>query len=176
MARVDQLKLRTRISKLFALVGMATGEPLSQKQARALAGEWYRWFIAQHEENPGTPERWEQNFWALIDRLEEHAPERVLAENWKGLDWLREPQVLNGIRPALAKETKVDQFLADRGHALTEEAYNLFLDCVLGDPLRSRCCLSGERKVTSHRTSGSSNFQYLKLQPRSPRVPRLPKD
>src|SRR5262245_8053234 len=96
-------------------------QALSQKQARALAGEWYRWFVAQHADNPGPPERWRQNFWALIERLEDHAPDSVLANNWKDLDWIREPAVLKGVRPAMAKEAKADRFLADKGHALAEE-------------------------------------------------------
>jgi hypothetical protein len=31
------------------------GHDLTERQARALAGEWYRWFVGQHEENPGDP-------------------------------------------------------------------------------------------------------------------------
>src|SRR5262245_48559615 len=109
------------------------GQTLTQKQARALSGEWYRWFVAQHEDNPGHPKRWDENFWVLIDLLEEHAPHSVLASNCKDLQWIREPDVLNGIRPAMAKEAKADQFLADKGHSLAPEAYDLFLDCVLED-------------------------------------------
>jgi hypothetical protein len=35
------------------------GHDLTQKQAHALAGEWYRWFTGPHEENPGSPDHWE---------------------------------------------------------------------------------------------------------------------
>ena len=35
------------------------GEPsLTPRQAHALAGAWYSWFIAQHEEDPGTVDEW----------------------------------------------------------------------------------------------------------------------
>ena len=35
------------------------GEPsLTPRQAHALAGAWYSWFIAQHEEDPGTADEW----------------------------------------------------------------------------------------------------------------------
>ena len=34
-------------------------QPLTQRQAHALAGEWYREFTARHEENPGDPEDWD---------------------------------------------------------------------------------------------------------------------
>ncbi len=124
-------EVETRITTIRARQ-RSDRQPLSQKQARALAGEWYQWFVAQHEDNPGTPEWWDQNFRALVDRLEDHAPEGLLAGGWKNLDQIvRDPEVRNGIRPAMAKEAKADQFLANGGHALTEEAYNLFLDCVL---------------------------------------------
>ena len=36
-----------------------------------------------------------------------------------------------GIRPLLAKETKADQFLANWGISLGDDAYRLFLDCLL---------------------------------------------
>jgi len=122
--------VETRIETIRARQN-GNGQALSQKQARALAGEWYRWFTVQHEDNPGSVEHWRQNFWALIERLEEHAPESVLASNWKNLDWIREPEVRNGIRPAMAKEARADAFLADKSHSLGSEAYDLFLDCVL---------------------------------------------
>jgi hypothetical protein len=88
-------------------------QSLSQKQARALAGEWYRWFVAKQEDNPGPPEHWDQAFRALVDRLADYSPELV-AEGWKNLDRIvREPEVQSGIRPAMAKEASADQFLAD---------------------------------------------------------------
>jgi hypothetical protein len=47
---------------------------LSEREALALAGEWYSTFVALHEDNPGTAERWNEYFWIIIDRLEEHRP------------------------------------------------------------------------------------------------------
>jgi hypothetical protein len=107
-------------------------QSLSQKQLRALAGEWYKAFTLQHEENPGEPEKWEERFWLLIDHVEDFAPDRLLSKNRKRLDWiLRDQEVRDGIRPAIAKEAKVDQFLADKGLSLTQESYDLFVDDVL---------------------------------------------
>ncbi len=31
---------------------------LNEREALALAGEWYVWLTAQHEDNPGLPKRW----------------------------------------------------------------------------------------------------------------------
>lgn len=49
-------------------------QALSQKQGFALAGQWYRWWTEQREENPNNPGEWEEYFWVLIDRLEDYAP------------------------------------------------------------------------------------------------------
>ena len=32
--------------------------PLTEKQLRGLAGEFYRWLIAKHDDNPGSATRW----------------------------------------------------------------------------------------------------------------------
>src|SRR5215470_3958527 len=48
-------------SRIEALRAKQRGEghDLTQRQAHALAGEWYRWFTGPYEENPGSPDRWE---------------------------------------------------------------------------------------------------------------------
>lgn len=110
------------------------GQSLTQRQAHALAGEWYRWFIAQHEENPVSPEEWNEYFWLLIDALRDYASEELLASPSKAIiELTRNQEVQDGIRPVIAKETKVDQFLANRGISLTDQAYGLFLNCVLDE-------------------------------------------
>ena len=37
----------------------ADSPPLTHKQLHALAGEFYRWMVARHEENPGSAARWQ---------------------------------------------------------------------------------------------------------------------
>jgi hypothetical protein len=49
-----EARIKTQIEALRAKQ-RGEGHDLTQKQARALAGEWYRWFVDQHEENPGEP-------------------------------------------------------------------------------------------------------------------------
>jgi hypothetical protein len=34
------------------------GIDLTQRQAAALAGDWYRWFVEQHQDNPGSARQW----------------------------------------------------------------------------------------------------------------------
>ena len=108
--RIDAIRAQERGEK----------QSLSQKQAAALAGEWYRDFLARHEENPGSPERWDADFWVLLDQLMDHASESIVAQDRKYLDQIVcDPEILKGIRPAMAKETRADQFLASKGLALT---------------------------------------------------------
>jgi integrase len=96
-----------------------------------LAGEWYNWFVARYENDPGRPERWETEWWRLIDALLDHAPAEVREEPIRDLEWTRDPEIRAGIRPVLADRGHTAQFLADRGLSLTNEAQTLFLDCVL---------------------------------------------
>ena len=59
-------EVETRIATIRA-AKKGEGQSLSQRQAFALAGEWYVWYVGRHEENPGTPEDWNNLWLALID-------------------------------------------------------------------------------------------------------------
>jgi integrase len=107
------------------------GIDLSPKDAFGLAGEWYRWFVARHEDEPGRPERWDTEWWLLINALMEYAPDEVRERPMRDLEWTREPEIREGARPILADRGHTAQFLADRGVALTNAARTLFLDSVL---------------------------------------------
>jgi hypothetical protein len=60
------------VSRIAALRAKKLGEghDLTQREARALAGEWYKWFVGQHEDNPGKGNGWVQWQWAVTDELE----------------------------------------------------------------------------------------------------------
>src|SRR5262249_12373934 len=124
-------EVETRIATIRA-ARKGEGQSLPQRQALGLAAEWYIWYVGRHEENPGTPKQWNDLWVALVDRLEDHAPDEVFEHGWRDLDrWTRLPQVLDGIRPQIADEAKTAQFLASKGVVLSSEAQALFLDCVL---------------------------------------------
>jgi hypothetical protein len=97
-------EMETRIATLRA-AQRGEGRSLTQRQAFALAGEWYVWYVARHEENPGTVEHWRTMWDVLIARLEDHAPDWVIEEGWRDLEWTREPDVRAGARPLIADET-----------------------------------------------------------------------
>src|SRR5262245_25008705 len=125
-------EVETRIATIRA-AQRGEGQSLSQRQAFALAGEWYVWYVGRHEENPGTPKYWRDLWDVLISQLEEHAPEQVLENAWKDLEWTRQREVRAGIRPVIADEAKTAQFLASKGLVLTNDAQASFLDCVLDE-------------------------------------------
>lgn len=125
-------EVETRIATIRA-AKKGEGQALTPRQALALAGEWYEWYTALHEENPGTPEHWRVMWDVLIDRCEDFAPDWVIEDGWRDLEWTREPQVRAGMRPLIADEAKTAQFLASKGIVLNAEAQALFLDNVLDE-------------------------------------------
>jgi integrase len=104
------------------------GITLSRHDAAALAGEWYQWFVARHEDAPGNPKLWEAEQWSIIDAMLQYAPEEVRAEPMDGLKWTRDPEVRKGIQPVLADRGYTAQLLASKGVVLTNAARDLFLD------------------------------------------------
>jgi integrase len=115
-------------SRIAALRAKQRGEghDLSHREAHALAGEWYRWFVGQHEEDPGKSSRWDGLREALWHLLELVAADYETRE----ID-IEAPEVREEIHPKLADEAKTAQFLASKGEVLTPAAMELFLDAVL---------------------------------------------
>jgi hypothetical protein len=50
-------EVETRIERIRA-AAKGTGQPLTQRNALALSGRWYSWFVARHVDDPGSPEHW----------------------------------------------------------------------------------------------------------------------
>ena len=50
-------EVETRIERIRA-AAKGTGQPLTQRNARALSGRWYSWFVSMHADDPGSPEHW----------------------------------------------------------------------------------------------------------------------
>jgi hypothetical protein len=131
--------IATNLSRVKAIRAArdGTGLSLTQREAVALSGEWYRWWLSQYEEAPGSSDVWDAAFWAFIDELQQHAPDEVRAQAWSDLEWTRDPDVRAGVRPKLVELAQTARFLAGKGIALTREAHALFLDCVLARAARA---------------------------------------
>jgi hypothetical protein len=132
-------------SRIAALRAKRRGEgrDLTQRQAQALAGEWYRWYVSPREENPGKPGHWAKLHEVLIDLLIDAAGDPETFE----ID-LDAPEVREEVHPRLADEAKTAQFLASKGEVLTPAAMKAFLDAVLQEFLEATDLL--KRRATGN--------------------------
>ena len=94
------------------------GQSLTRKQALGLAGEWYRWFVARHEDAPGDVERWED----LLNDLQ--GEELALAPaGFQGIEtdmrdwaWTQTPKVRARMRPVIS-ETAIREHEQGKSHS-----------------------------------------------------------
>jgi integrase len=125
-------EIETRIAALRA-AKTGKGQPLTRRNAHALAGEWYRWFLAHHEGDLRTPSHWRRLSDTLVwDVIHPHAPNEHLSDTradpeW---EWKSQPEVRAAVRPLVALEAKVASFLLEKGISLNEDATGLLLDAV----------------------------------------------
>ena len=125
-------EVETRISSVRAAAN-GEGQPLTKVNALALAGRWYRWFCAQYESDPGSPDRWKkQADYFTWDVLRPHAPPEYhedpkADQEWR---WAEAPEVRAAVRPIVAELARTASFLASEGMALNTEANTLFVDAV----------------------------------------------
>ena len=125
-------EIETRIATLRAQRN-GEGQPLTRLNAIALAGRWYKWFVGQHEDDPGPAKRWKEMSDHLVwNVIYPEAPESY-HENPKAdphWEWQKEPEVREAVRPQVAELARVATFLASEGKALNATAYALFVDAV----------------------------------------------
>ena len=131
-------EIETRIANIRAAT-TGNGRSLSHMEALALAGEWYRWFVARYENEPGDPQRWEAAWVNLLDDLEELAPKAVWESVHDGAlwAWIQSEEAQPHALPVVADTAKTAQFLARRGLTLNNHARNLFLNFVLNEYLEA---------------------------------------
>jgi hypothetical protein len=124
-----QAEVDTRVAAIRA---RRTGEgiPLSRQQARALAGEWYDWFLARHSSGNGD---WEQVLNHVQDAMQIAVGERRWQENHPDELWEQDEQLRKAVRPVLADAGETSQFLAIKAMVLNNEARDLFLDFLYRD-------------------------------------------
>jgi integrase len=106
------------------------GQSLTQKQALGLVGEWYRWFVARHEDAPGDTESWEH----LLNDLQVEqlalAPAgfQGIETNPRDWAWTQAPKVRARMRPVISETAMAGEFLASKGIVLSRDAGDAFLD------------------------------------------------
>jgi hypothetical protein len=118
---------------IAAIRAERTGEgvALTPQQARALAGEWYAWFIAKHPVS--NRHKWEE----LRDRVQEALQDTAGDDEWEhnGPDelWREDAELRKAVRPVLADAGETAQFLATKRLVLNGEARDSFLDWLYED-------------------------------------------
>ena len=102
---------------------------LTQRQAHALAGEWYSWFVARFDDEPDTPAQWDllADEYEEVDlkreRRDEH-PDPVLDEEPHG------PAVRRAMHRLLLTRGDVERFLRERDRMLSDAALGMLLDAL----------------------------------------------
>jgi hypothetical protein len=119
-------------ARIAAIRAQRTGEgiPLTRHQARALAGEWYDWFLARHS---STEKDWEQARDQVQDAMREAIGEKRWEENHPNELWEHDEELREALRPVLADVGETAQFLAAKAVTPNNEARALFLDFLYSD-------------------------------------------
>jgi integrase len=124
-------EIETRIANIRA-GRKGEGRTLTPKEARALAGEWYHWFIAR-EANSWPADVWDDYRDRILEELQAAAinsgvfagdPVELLESN---------ASVRERVRPVIADEGKSEQFLAAKRITLDQASRAMFLDYVARD-------------------------------------------
>jgi integrase len=171
-----EAEIETRYATLRAMK-RGEGHDLTQKQARALAGEWFRWFVHQHEENPGSRrfipgssgnqhviDDWVEWQWVVLEEIGV-----VVGGPFEAVDW-HAPDARRKWHPIIADWAETDQFLVSRGEVLTPAARDMFLDEVLSEFLTATSLLSRRAGGDYSEDQHVKTFpEYRKAPPQSPR-------
>jgi integrase len=125
-------EIDTRVATLRA-AAKGEGRPLTQVNALALAGKWYSWFLAQHENDTRLPSYWDElRDYLVWDVIGREAPDEYKADtdadpHW---EWAKAPEVRDAVRPIIVELARPASFLASAGISLDGSAYKLFTNAV----------------------------------------------
>jgi integrase len=111
------------------------GHELTQRQAHALAGEWSRWFVGQHEDDPSDPRDWEEVHWELWHdfRVAIHEDDPAIGDDIGMVDESTREYLRKNVYPRLTDTA--NQFLASRGEPLAPAAMDMFLRAMVREAL-----------------------------------------
>jgi integrase len=144
-------EIDTRVASLRAVAG-GEGRPLTRLNAQGLAGNWYVWFLKQHENDPRPAGYWDRlrdHFqWQVIGR---EAPDSYKRDtdadpHW---EWAKAPEVRDKVRPVVVEMARSASFLASVGITLNDDAHRLFTDAV-SDLLYQALCILEQRADGDH--------------------------
>ncbi len=106
---------------------------LTPLQARAHAGDWYRWYVGRQEADTRPAAFWQDYQASMWGGLYEAATAAGMLTGDPLDFWDREPAMREHVRPIIGDETKSRQFLASKNLALDPASEAMFLDYVTRD-------------------------------------------
>src|SRR5262249_49154042 len=139
--RIAQAQQREWLSEIEARVANIRaernghGQSLTPKDARALGGEWYHWYLERQRAQPQPLEHWE---WVL-ERAVDVVRDEVLPYGHDHEDddvetiWKRSPHARADLWPFLSDRCETAQFLSSRRLILDVPSRNMFLDALFDD-------------------------------------------
>lgn len=167
---VGQAKLELRdwdaeiTSRIERLRAQRTGGgiSLSFREARGLAGQWYGWFIAQHEEEPGKATDWDIEHGRWEDALLRYAPvdERDGDDSWRD-----HPNHRRHVRATLMELATVQSFLVAKGLVLNPDGLERFLDTL--EPEYSAALAALRRRSGGDYSPDAREAKFPDFKPRS---------
>jgi hypothetical protein len=99
-----------------------------------LAGDWYRWFVEQHQDNPGSATDWDLTRYELWSTaVEAGDPEAGEAD-------FDDPEVLREVDTF----ARASQFLTDRRVALSQAGRTRFLSALVREFLAATALLESQ--------------------------------
>lgn len=128
-------EIESRIATLRASA-RGEGQPLTIRQARALAGRWYSWFLMQNEGSNKNSKHWadmvEFLLWDVIYPLapDEFHKDTAADPHWT---WKNVTEVRAKVRRVVAENALTASFLMSQKMTLLPAANNLFIDAVEDD-------------------------------------------
>ena len=91
---------------------------LSKRDALALAGRWYVWFVGQHEDEPGDGDGWAL-LGEQLDDFDQQASGLLDERTVEGAYYVRSPATEARIRAFLTEHGRIEAFLRTAGVHLT---------------------------------------------------------
>jgi integrase len=145
------------------------GRDLTQREAHFLAGEWWHWFVGQHEAEPGEPDDWVDTAERIGDAYSGWAGASDPDAEEDG-EWTRAPAVRRAVRAVVADVTQVHRFLAQRAEHLSDDAVTILLD-ILETEAVAACKLLARRASGDYRPDRHAEKFPSVASPATPHAP-----
>ena len=131
---------------------------------RALAGEWYDWFLARHSP---SERNWDEARDKVQDAMREVVGERRWEQNHPDDLWEQDEELRAATRPVLADVGETAQFLATKTLVLTSDGRHQFLDHLYKDLAEAlRRLIRSPRRATRPGADTFPRERFPKLEDR----------